>query len=137
MSDTLLSKLEASRKELLDLGLRNPLLNYKPSKVRGLRIVQEQSSSIYEILVKQGKAMSFVGRPSKDNNSSELEFIELPESQLQESYIDTKLQTNESDLSLQNKLLNTFYAARTSLEEQGVNILYITLGLLHWYEAEN
>ena len=29
MQETILTRLEASRKELLDLGLRNPLLNYK------------------------------------------------------------------------------------------------------------
>jgi len=44
MQETILTRLEASRKELLDLGLRNPLLNYKTPKARGLNIVQEQSS---------------------------------------------------------------------------------------------
>lgn len=136
MSETIHAKLEASRKELLDLGLRNPLLNYKPSKVRGVSIRQEKSLSIYDILVNQAKAMTFLGRPTKDG-TSEIEFIEMEEIELQESYSDTKLQTNETELALQNKLLNTYYSARTSLEEQGVNILYISLGMLHWYEADS
>ncbi len=29
--------IETSRKELLDLGLRNPLLNYRPSRARGVQ----------------------------------------------------------------------------------------------------
>ena len=47
----ILLKLEASRKELLDLGLRNPLLNYKPSVARGVHVVQESTASVYDILV--------------------------------------------------------------------------------------
>jgi len=133
MSETLLSKLEASRKELLDLGLRNPLLNYKLLSGKGLQIVQERSSLIYDILVKQSKAMSFLGRP--DKNENQLEFVELSGEEAEEAYRDTKLQTNETELKLQSKLLNTFYAARTSIEEQGVNILYVALGMLHWYES--
>ena len=34
-------------------------------------------------------------------------------------------------------MLAIYYAARTSLEEQGVNILYITLGMLQWYESDS
>ena len=42
MSESILSKLESSRKELLDLGLRNSLLNYKLPAGRGLNIVGEK-----------------------------------------------------------------------------------------------
>jgi hypothetical protein len=35
--DKISSVIEASRDELLDLGLRNPLLNYRPSKARASR----------------------------------------------------------------------------------------------------
>jgi hypothetical protein len=37
---------------------------------------------------------------------------------------------------LQVRLLNTYYTARTFLEEQGVNILYVALGFLEWREVE-
>src|SRR5207247_2280141 len=37
---------------------------------------------------------------------------------------------------LRNRLLNTYYAARTFIEEQGVNILFLALGMLEWYEAD-
>ncbi len=137
MKESILAKLEASRKELLDLGLRNSLLNYKLPSNRGLHIVQEKSSSVFDILVRQAKAMSFIGRPSKDDSALEIEFIELSESELEESYGDTKLLTNETDITLSRRLLNTYYSARTSIEEQGVNILYVSLGMLHWYESES
>jgi very-short-patch-repair endonuclease len=139
MQDIILSRLEASRKELLDLGLRNPLLNYRGSKSRGLHMVQEKSACIYDILVKQGKAMTFLPKKKAEGATKEAEEagLDLLESAdaLEQAYGDTRLQTEETELSLQNKLLNTYYAARTSLEEQGVNILYIALGKLHWYET--
>lgn len=123
----ILSKLEASRKELLDLGLRNPLLHYRPSKVRGIQVVQESAASVYDILVQQGKPMTFAAAQAEASNTTE--------SKSTVSIADTKLQTAEEEEKLQQKLLNTYYAARTSLEEQGVNILYLALGMLHWYES--
>lgn len=137
MQETILPKLEASRKELLDLGMRNTLLNYKIPKVRGLHIVQEKSSSIYEIMVKQNKAMTFLGRPGKDDDEDVLELPALSEPELKDAYNDTRLQTNETEQKLQTKILNTYYFAKTSLEEQGVNILYLALGMLNWYEKGN
>jgi very-short-patch-repair endonuclease len=134
MQENILPKLEASRKELLDLGMRNPLLNYKTPKARGLHIVQEKSTAIYEILVKQNKAMTFLGRPGKDDDEESLEVPELSEEELKDAYNDTRLQTNEREQKLQTKILNTYYFARTSIEEQGVNILYLSLGMLNWYE---
>lgn len=137
MSESILPKLEASRKELLDLGMRNTLLNYKISKVKGLQIVQEQSSSIYDILVRQNKAMTFLGRPGKDEDDELFELPELTEPEIQDAYSDTRLQTNETEAKLQTKILNTYYFARTSIEEQGVNMLYLALGILNWYEKGN
>ena len=124
-------QLEASRKELLDLGLRNPLLNYKPSIAKGLQVVQESAASVYDILVQQGKAMTFKATaPVKEE-------ADKTQPQSPEIIYDTKLQTGESEERLQQKLLNTYYTARTSIEEQGVNILYVALGQLHWYESNS
>ncbi|MBT2620087.1 DUF3320 domain-containing protein [Chryseobacterium sp. ISL-6] len=137
MKEIILPKLEASRKELLDLGMRNTLLNYKIPKARGLHIVQEQSSSIFNILVKQNKAMTFLGRPGKDDSEELFELPPLSGAELQDAYNDTRLQTNESEQKLQTKILNTYYFARTSIEEQGVNTLFLSLGMLNWFEKGN
>lgn len=137
MQETIQIRLESSRKELLDLGLRNPLLNYKTPKGKGLQIIKEKSEFVYDILVKQSKAMTFLGVPEKKQATlhDEVGFLNQPVSE--ESYKDTKLQTNEDEQHLQTRLLNTYYFARTSIEEQGVNILYLALGMLKWYEAGN
>ncbi|NSL91159.1 DUF3320 domain-containing protein [Chitinophaga sp. Mgbs1] len=135
MIASILTKLESSRKELLDLGLRNPLLNYKLPASKGLHIVEELSASIYDILVRENKTMTFLGRPDRKGEESEVVYDETPPAALKEGYSDTRLQTNETQTNLHTRLLNTYYAARMSIEEQGVNILYLSLGMLHWYET--
>ncbi|WP_291911077.1 DUF3320 domain-containing protein [Chitinophaga sp. CB10] len=152
MIGSILSRLEASRKELLDLGLRNPLLNYKLPTGKGLHIVQEQSAAVYNILVRENRTMTFAGKtaaeaarthelpletPLKGTNGNAPAVAAAPSSTAKDPITDTKLQTNENNVTLQHKLLQTYYAARTSVEEQGVNILYLSLGMLQWYESDS
>lgn len=47
--DPITPKLEASRKELLDLGLRNPLLNYRTLKTRGVEIMDELPPEVFRL----------------------------------------------------------------------------------------
>ncbi|MGV3588726.1 MAG: DUF3320 domain-containing protein [Adhaeribacter sp.] len=132
------AKLEAARRELLDLSLRNPLLNYRPLKSRGVEVVNEIPATVYRILVKEGKAMSFLpinaktavtlGEPTPEPGVEE---EPTPEQS------DNKLQTKETPAKLDARLLDTYHSARMFMEEQGVSILYLALGSLTWYEAEN
>jgi len=54
-------ELEILRKNLLDLTLRNRLINYLPSKRRTIEITDESPREIYDILVIQEKSMVFYG----------------------------------------------------------------------------
>ncbi len=134
-TDTVRAKLTASREELLDLGMRNPLLNFRPSIVRGVPIVEERAATVYDLLVRQGKAMTFLAAPEVRKNQSTLPLPELSEDAREALRTDTKLQTPEPTGKLEARLLNTYYTARLSLEEQGVNTLYLALGMLRWYET--
>ena len=49
---------------------------------------------------------------------------------------DRQLQTRETPLALQRRLLNTYRLANTAIEETGVNTLFLGLGMLRWYEAD-
>ena len=51
--------IETSREELLDLGLRNPLLNYRPSRARGVEVVDELPAEVFRVLIREGRPMSF------------------------------------------------------------------------------
>jgi very-short-patch-repair endonuclease/DNA polymerase III delta prime subunit len=133
----ILSKLEASRKELLDLSLHNPLLNYRPLSSRGVTITGEHSADVYDLLVREGKSFSFAPKKEPVPSSPGSLFPESAPEGPEAAIRDTVLQTAETETTLQSRLLNTYYAARTSIEEQGVNILYLALGMLHWYETDS
>ena len=62
--DSIRATLNAVRKELLDLGLRNPLLNYRLLKSRGLEVANERPSDIYRLLVAEGRRYACVERRS-------------------------------------------------------------------------
>jgi very-short-patch-repair endonuclease len=132
--------IETSREELLDLGLRNPLLNYRPSRARGVKVIDELPAEIFRILVRDGRPMSFEAAPEKSEDE-ESELLQPGDEDWQGGimarHVDTRLQTNLTSARLQSRQLKTERDARTFIEEQGVNILYLALGMLHWYEAES
>ena len=130
------TKLDIARAELLDQSLRNPLINYRLSRARGVEIVDESPPDVYRLLVKEGKAMSFLPKPEPeedDNLLFEDDEVETDPAR----HTDNKLQTDYSPMELQKRLLNTYYTARTAIEEQGVTTLYLALGMLQWYESES
>jgi len=140
--ETITEKLNSSRQELLDLSLRNTLLNYRLLKSRGVAIVDEIPQEIYRILVMDGKTMSFLPQTDGDESTSDDlidEDVESVDSDLEPTkrHLDKYLQTKHTENELQKRLLNSYYASRTYLEEQGVNILYLALGMLEWYEDDN
>ena len=147
-------QLERARKnELLDLTLRNPLISYRTLKSRGVEIIDERPPEIFRILVRENRRMSFL--PLSEEQKEELSnleddenlglLFEQPEDAAEDDasdgdgpadrHVDTKLQTPYGSASLQKRLLNTFYRARSSIEEEGVNTLYLALGMLTWYES--
>lgn len=145
-------KLEAARRELLDLSLRNPLLNYRPLKSRGLEVVQELPSQVFRLLVREGKAMSFLPASpavlAQETNqqaagetagapAEELAGLAGEDLVLAPAQTDNRLQTRETPARLQARLLDTYHSARLFMEEQGINILYLALGTLSWHEAGN
>ena len=134
--ETIRARLEASRRELLDLGLRNPLLNYRLLRAKGVEIVGESAAQVFDVLVVQGKAMSFLADDTKtDAPSLWDEEIALPAPPVNQS--DNRLQTAESPENLYKRLLNTYRDANTSIEETGVNTLFLALGMLQWYESDS
>ena len=52
-------------------------------------------------------------------------------------YRDLLLETRLGPEALQRRLLRLFTDARTAEEEQGVNILYLAMGFLRWYESDS
>lgn len=136
---TIQQKLEKAREELLDLGFRNYLINYRPLKSKGIHIQDEESSHLYNMLVTKNRVMYFEPGEEKDENNVELELFELEQPEEKEDLKkknNNRIQTKHNSRQLQRRLLNTYYTARTHIQERGVNILYLAIGMLEWYESE-
>ena len=130
--------LEAARRELLDLGLRNPLLNYRLLRTRGLEAVDELPDQVYRILVDEGRTMSFlpISDDEPDGNLGQPEEGEEHD-ELAARHTDARLQTALPSPELQTRLLSTYHLANSFIQEQGVNTLFLALGMLTWYESED
>jgi very-short-patch-repair endonuclease len=152
---TISELLNRSRKELLDLSTRNRLLSI-PVNSKSARIVEvhdELSEHVFRLLVTEKKSLSFLpGKPSRKQadlnfetkeEESEETGLPQPDDEVDEKtgiakrHIDARLQTSLTPEGLQSRLLNLFYDAHTMIEEQGVNILYVALGHLKWFEANH
>lgn len=141
---SLSQKLEKSRAELLDLTARNRLLNIPKSKTtKFLEVVNERSDILFKMLFEESKPFTFLhGREDKkidedietnDSDSDDIVFLEDSES----NHTDTKLQTKLTPKTLQKKLLDLYYDSKTLEEEQGINILFLSLGSLKWIDPNN
>lgn len=143
-------KLDRARMELLDLSARNRLLNMPRSSksVRSIDVVDEKSAEIFRILVRENKVFSFVAAKSarpddEETDAEEVTDLAQPEDNIDvergtfSRHTDTRLQTRLTPKGLQKRLLELYFDARTLEEEQGVNILYLTLGTLKWVDPTN
>ena len=117
-TESIKEKIELSRTELLDLSLRNPLLNYKLLTAKGVEAVGANPVEVFGALVRDGASMRFLDAESKSTARN-------------------RLRTGETAEQLERRLLKTYTDARTLIEEQGVNTLFIALGIVHWYDADS
>jgi very-short-patch-repair endonuclease len=120
--------IEKWKKRLLDFSKRNRLINYRETKRSNLRITAPELDELYKRLVL---------------NEEELEFpylvqIEFDDLGNAEDYVMNNgyLKTNRNSEDQQKTLRNLRSKARTAMEEQGVNILYISFGFLKWNESD-
>lgn len=79
-ADILHARLEAARRELLDLTARNRLLNTprRVARTTRLDIVDERSEDIFRLLVNESRAMSFEPRPADDERGAAPDASAMP-----------------------------------------------------------
>lgn len=114
--DNLAEKFNLARRELLDLSLKNPLLNFKLRKGMGLEFSSLNASDVFDYLVGDGKNVSFTR---------------------EESNLPSKLTVNLDEKELRRRLVKTFRTSKLYLEEKGANILFLALGFLKWKENDS
>ncbi|HTH49725.1 MAG TPA: DUF3320 domain-containing protein [Candidatus Limnocylindria bacterium] len=134
---------------------------------RVINIADELSAEVFRLLVSERKTVSFLpGRKSAATHTSHPPEakagdagVPAPEAGeepagdeaglpppdetedeatgLARRHVDSRLQTSLTPEGLQRRLLDLFHDAQTTIEETGVNVLYLALGQLKWFDEED
>jgi len=138
--DKEISKQQLWERKLLDLSLRNNLLNTRITKST-VQLISVSLNKLEDALA-AGDEFQLWPKPSDwDNplrkagvyqviNQSD-PIIDLVKSELSQKRLRTYLSEND----LTNGLTNLYRSSKLSLEENGANTLYLCLGLLKWFET--
>jgi Protein of unknown function (DUF4011)/AAA domain len=156
-----LATIDHWKRKLLDVSKRNRALSFKPNKVTTIAIVDEQPAEVFRQLYLQDGSMRFqpteqvdVKPQTKTTSSSltpelsnlmieedeeflTLNFVPYGASELSEKHTDDILQTSLVPEKLDLSLRRIDEQARVSLEEQGVNTLFLALGMLCYKESKD
>ena len=163
MADRVAQQLADAREKLLDLSMRNRLLNFRPTKRTTIRVVDELPHQTWRLLYVEGKALEFLAReehelvgaqapaapkapdgeapaaaPEEDLDAFALPELQSPASggETAKRYRDLYLQTALTGPALQMNLLRIYQAANSALDERGVNLLFLAVGFLSWRQEE-
>lgn len=132
------SLLAQARKRLIDTGTRNRLVhtNRRAKKPGTLAVLYGDTDALFTELVRNARALRFrsdprlLGKLEADADQVEVDEDLAPPAGM-------ILQTRTGEEALQRRLLKFYRDAKTLEEEQGINILYLAVGFLRWFEDEN
>ena len=129
MGHKLHNRIEIWKKLLLDFGKRNRLINFLEGKRSNVRITTPSFDRLWELVVANEKEVSFpyAKKVQVDDEGEEV----------YETVIKGDIETNKPIGDLQKTLKALRYKANTSIEEQGINTLYLTFGMLKWKERDD
>jgi len=119
-------KVEVWKNKLLDLGKRNRLLNYRETKRSSLKILIPDCFELWNSFVKSEKSLEFLYCDDHNENEKEIE-----------NNSSFYIKTNQSINDMQKTLRNLRDKAKITIEEQGVNVLYLSFGFLKWNESQH
>ena len=151
----LAASIDAWKRKLLDLSKRNRALNFRATKVSTVAIVDEKPAEIFRLLYLAEREMRFKALespegettaatasdvPAADAESDEAvpqpEFVPYDAATLDDRHTDEFLQTTATPEALDRSLRRLDEQARLAIEEQGVNTLFLALGMLRYTESD-
>ncbi len=129
-------KLRWERK-LLDIGLRNTLINLRMTK----SVIPLLSSSLDDLedLLSDGSEFAVLPKPADWHMSDATGFDMLPafgtyEELITAEFKSKRLRSFYTERELEEAIKNVYRVAKISMEENGANTLYLAMGLLKWFE---
>ncbi len=122
------SQLERARKALLDTGSRNRLIHTprNAQRSKSIDLLAGNADEVFRTLVRERRTASF--RAAEEGEADHREAV---------AEQGGRLRTRLSPEMLQRRLLGLQRDAKTAQEEQGVDLLYLAIGFLRWFEDPN
>jgi len=140
VSETPATRLDRWRRRLLDLSLRNRLLNFRETK-KTIPLLCSNLSALEDALAEGATLQVFPrppGLPESDASDSEARQRTVGddsvEALLRAELGAKRLHADLASEELDRRLLGIYRAARLGLEEGGSSALYLAIGFLAWYE---
>src|SRR5690554_3971960 len=137
---TRFSKQKLWERKLLDLSLRNNLLNLRTTR-NTIQLLAINLNNFEDALA-DGNEFQILTRPddwaNPNQNAGIYQTIGMTDpvvELLNHDLTHKKLRTYLNDTELQSALTKLYRSSRLSLEENGANTLYLALGFLKWYES--
>lgn len=135
-----MSKKQLWERKLLDLTLRNNLLSLRITKST-VQVICTQLHKLEDSLA-LGNEFQLLPKPTDwDNplrNAGVYQSINLADpvaDLINHEYTQKRLRSYLSENELNASLTHLYRSSRLSLEENGANTLYISLGMLRWFET--
>ncbi|MDM1084428.1 DUF3320 domain-containing protein [Myroides odoratimimus] len=138
---TVLSKQRIWERKLLDLSLRNNLLNTRFTKSI-LQLIDVNVSDLEDSLA-EGKAYTIQGSSQQEIlNKYNLYYPPLHSSEELFEVVNSEFKNNRlysyyNEHDLDNILVNLYRNSKLAEEENGKSTLYLGIGLLKWYEPKS
>ncbi len=135
-----LTKQQIWERKLLDFSLRNNLLNTRIGR-RAVPFISFEIEHLEDHL-QNGEDFQITPCPgTKIQPGIHGVYDSLHQASLHQNLVSEFLNHNKivsylTEIELQNALKYIYRSARTSLEENGANSLFLSLGMLKWYETQ-
>jgi len=135
--------IERHKTKLLDISRRNQLLNFRYFKRSTIKVVDEIPSEIFKDMIINGRKFDFLHMINDEEDHEldiSLESVEhhsYDETNLPEKHTDTSLQTDQNLKDLLLSLRNIESKSREFLDEKGINVLFLALGMLKWQDEKS
>ena len=129
LTDDIRAKLHDWQSKLIDLSFRNSILNFD-ARSKFLEIVTEIPSEVFRTLYLDEHPMGFLEQSVQPENLVEIDYQFFHRDPLTSGHHDRALQTSFNKTALNHQLIEIYRNSNEWIEERGINVLFLSLGLL-------
>ena len=137
------TRIDQWKSRLLDLSLRNRLLNFKPTKgtipilSAAPEHVEDELAANVELQIQPRPKMMGEDDPRNAATYTQQQKADALSEYLREELRQKRLRSGLEETEHNRRLIDLYRAARLALEENGTNTLFAAVGILEWRETEH